>query len=316
MKKTICLICTALFLLASCKAKKEQHEIYTDLRPLKLGAMSSMDYLPFVIAEKQGIYDSLGLDLSIVKFFSANDRDAAFQSGNIDGTVIDYTGAALQQANGIPLAIVMENDGYFHLITGRNSQIGSIEQLKSKNIAVSRNTVIEYSTDQVLAKAGLSPGEVNKPEINKIPLRLEMLQNGQIDATILPDPFATIAMHNGNNSLITTKDLGISVTGTIFSQKALTDKRREIEVLIRGYNLGVEYIRKHPQSEWKDILVDDAGVPKSLTDDVVLPQYKEAKLPSPKDLESTLVWLKEKQLIPAAYQGENLVDTIKGINYR
>lgn len=316
MKKAICLVCLVLFLFASCKSKKEQYEKYTDLQPLKLGAMSSMDYLPFVIAEKQGIYDSLGLDLTIIKFFSANDRDAAFQSGNIDGTVIDYTGAALQQANGIPLAIVMENDGYFHLITGRNSHISSIEQLKGKNIAVSRNTVIEYSTDQVLAKAGLSPAEVNKPEINKIPLRLEMLQNGQIDASILPDPFATIAMRNGHNSLITTKDLGISVTGTIFNKKVLADKRREIEVLIRGYNLGVEYIKKHPQSQWKDILVEDAGVPEALTGNVLLPQYKEAQLPSPKDLESTLKWLKEKQLVPSSYNAENLVDTIKGINYR
>lgn len=316
MKKTICFICSFLILLASCKGKKEQYEIYTDLQPLKLGAMSSMDYLPYVIAEKQGIYDSLGLDLTIVKFFSANDRDAAFQSGNIDGTVIDYTGAALQQANGIPLAIVMENDGYFHFIVGRSSHITDIEQLKGKNIAVSRNTVIEYSTDQILAKAGLSPDAVNKPEINKIPLRLEMLQNGQIDASIFPDPFATMAMRNGHNSLITTKDLGISVTGTIFSKKALTDKRREIEVLIRGYNLGVEYIKKHPQSEWKNILVEDAGVPEIMTGDVLLPQYKEAKLPSPKDLQSTLVWLKSKQLIPASYQGENLVDTIKGINHR
>lgn len=316
MKKTINLICAVLILLTSCKGKKEQFETYTNLQPLTLGAMSSMDYLPYVIAKKQGFYDSLGLDLTIVKFFSANDRDAAFQSGHIDGTVIDYTGAALQQANGIPLAIVMENDGYFHLITERHSRIDHIEQLKGKNIAVSRNTVIEYSTNLVLAKAGLSSSEVNKPEINKIPLRLEMLQNGQIDATILPDPFATIAMRNGHHSLITTKDLGISVTGTIFGKKALTGKRREIEVLIRGYNLGVEYIKNHPQSEWKEILVEDAGVPEPLTGHISLPNYKEAQLPSPKDLESTLAWLKEKQLVPLAYQGENLVDTIKGIHYR
>lgn len=316
MKKTTIILCSLiLFAFVSCKSKKEQHEVYTDLQPLKLGAMSSMDYLPFVIAEKQGIYDSLGLDLSIVKFFSANDRDAAFQSGNVDGTVIDYTGATLQQANGIPLAIVMENNGYFHLITGRDSQIENPKDLKGKNIAVSRNTVIEYSTDQMLATVGLSATEVNKPEINKIPLRLEMLQNGQIDATILPDPFATIAIQNGHRSLITTKDLSISVTGTIFNQQALDNKRREIEVLIRGYNLGVEYIKTHPRSQWKDILVEDAGVPEPLTDHVILPQYKEAELPSAKDLELTLVWLKEKQLIPETYQGEHLIDTIKGIRF-
>lgn len=309
-------ICLTLILLMACKSKKEQYERYADLQPLKLGAMSSMDYLPYVIAEKQGIYDSLGLDLTLVKFFSANDRDAAFQSGNIDGTVIDYTGAALQQANGIPLAIVMENNGYFHFITSRSSHVSNIDQLKSKNIAVSHNTVIEYSTDQILAKAGISTNDVNKPEINKIPLRLEMLQNGQIDASIFPDPFATIAMRNGHNSIITTQDLDISVTGTVFSRKALTDKRREIEVLIKGYNLGVEYINTHPQNEWKDILIEDAGVPEALTGNIRLPEYKEAQLPSPKDLESTLVWLRNKQLVPATYKGEHLIDTIKGVRYQ
>lgn len=316
MKQLLLFICFALLLLTSCKGKKEQHEMYSDLQPLKLGAMSSMDYLPYVIAERQGIYDSLGLDLSIVRFFSANDRDAAFQSGNIDGTVIDYTGAALQHANGIPLAIVVENDGYFHLICEKNSHITSPQQLKGKNIAVSRNTVIEYSIDQILTTAGLTSADVNKPEINKIPLRLEMLQNGQIEASVFPDPFATIAMRNGHHSLLTTKDLGISVTGTIFSGKALADKRREIEVLIRGYNLAVEYISKNPQTKWQNILIEDVGVPETMASDIRLPAYTKAKLPSPKDIESTLNWLKSKHLVPESYHGAALVDTIKGVNYR
>lgn len=316
MKKTLLFICAVCVLLSSCNNKKERGEIYTDLQPFKLGAMSSMDYLPFVVAKKQGIYDSLGLDLTIVKFFSANDRDAAFQSGHVDGTVIDYTGAALQHANGIPLGIVMENNGYFHLITGRSSRISSVDQLKEKNIAVSRNTVIEYSTDYILDKAFIPVNQVNKPEINKIPLRLEMLQNGQIDATILPDPFATIAMRNGHNSLITTKELGISVTGTMCTRKALNEKRKEIEVLIRGYNLGVEYLKKYPRSEWKQILIEDAGVPETMTGYIQLPEYKEAKLPSTEDLKSTLIWLKNKKLIPEAYNGELLVDTIKGIQLK
>lgn len=315
MKNAISLLCFVVLLFLSCQptTKKQAIVKYTDLKPIKLGAMSSMDYLPFVIAEKLGIYDSLGLEVNIIKFFSANDRDAAFQSGNIDGTVIDYTGAALQQANGIPLSIVMKNDGYFHLITGKDRNILALEELKGKNIAVSRNTVIEYSTDQVLAKAGVATDEINKPEINKIPLRLEMLQNGQIDASIFPDPFATIAMQNGHHSLITTQDLGISVTGTIFTRKALQEKRKEIEVLIIGYNYAVDYIRETPQSQWAHILTQDAGVPEALTGKVVLPNYQQASLPSTKDITYTLNWLKSKNLIPENYQGEYLLDTIPGI---
>lgn len=275
--------------------------------------MSSMDYLPFIVAEKMGIYDSLGLEVSIVKFFSANDRDAAFQSGNVDGTVIDYTGAALQRANGIPLSIIMKNDGYFHLITGKDRNIRKPEELKGKNIAVSRNTVIEYGMDQILIKAGISPNGINKPEINKIPLRLEMLQSGQIDASLFPDPFATIAVQNGHHSIITTQDLGISVTGTIFSEKALKEKRKEIEVLVIGYNYAVEYIRETPQSEWGHILTEDAGVPEAMTGKVSLPEYQPASLPSTEDITYTLNWLRNKKLIPEDYQGENLVDTIPGV---
>ncbi|NDV64848.1 ABC transporter substrate-binding protein [Bacteroides sp. 224] len=308
-------IFSLIILFFSCQTPKTKEERYTDLKPLKLGAMSSMDYLPFVIAEKQGMYDSLGLDLTIVKFFSANERDAAFQSGSIDGTVIDYTGAALQHANGIPLGIVMKNDGYFHLIAGKNKNIHTVEELKGKNVAVSRNTVIEYSTDQVLAQAGIPVNDINKPEINKIPLRLEMLQNGQIDASIFPDPFATIAIKNGHSSLTTTQNLGISVTGTMFTAKALQDKRREIEVLIKGYNEAVEYMNSHAQSEWANILIEDAGIPEGLTNSVTLPKYKEATLPSEKDLTYTIEWLKGKNLIAPDYLGENLVDTIKGIKF-
>lgn len=319
MRKILFLFCSILVLLAtSCKnnpTSRQPLERYDNLKPLTLGAMSSMDYLPYVVAQKHGIYDSLGLELRIVKFFSANDRDAAFQSGNIDGTVIDYTGAALQQANGIPLSIVMKHDGYFHLIAGKESGITTTKQLRGKNIAVSRNTVIEYSTDQILTSAGLSPNEINKPEINKIPLRLEMLQNGQIDASVFPDPFATIAMSNGHKSVITTKDLGISVTGTIFNQKALTEKRTEIEALIRGYNEAVQYMREHPASEWADILTEDAGVPQALVGNIILPVYRTASLPSKKDIDYTINWLKGKNLIPQTYKGENLVDTIKGIEF-
>lgn len=317
MKKIIpFLLSITLFLLASCQSGQPKEERYTDLQPIRLGAMSSMDYLPFVVAEKLGMYDSLGLDLRIVKFFSANERDAAFQSGNIDGTVIDYTGAALQQANGIPLRIVMKNDGYFHLIAGKGKPIETLKDLKGKNIAVSRNTVIEYSTDQILAKAGISVSEINKPEINKIPLRLEMLRNGQIDASIFPDPFATIAIQDGHHSLITTRDLGISVTGTIFTEKSVTGKRKEIEVLIKGYNQAVDYMNRTSPSEWAGILVKDAGIPEALTGKVVLPKYEPATLPSEKDIRYTLEWLKSKKLISPDYRGELLIDTIKGVRIK
>ncbi len=306
MKKILVLTCLLTLLLSSCWWKKERP--IGNLEPLRLGAMASMDYLPFVVAQKQGIYDSLGLDLEIVKFYSANDRDAAFQSGNLDGTVIDYTGAALQHAKGIPLQIVMKNDGVFYLIASMESEVTDVSQLYGRNIAVSRNTAIEFTTDRFLTQAGISPLDVNKPEINKIPLRLEMLRNNQIDASVFPDPFATIALSKGNVSLGTTRDLGITVTGTIFSQNTIEEKPDEIRTLIKGYNLAVDYIRNTPRQYWKDILVDNVGIPDSLVSSVVLPPFGYATRPAPKAIESTISWLKSKRLVPDTYIGTDLVN--------
>ncbi len=301
-----------ILILSSCNFRKKENKPYikpTNLSTLRLGAMSSMDYIPFVVAKKTGIYDSLGLNIEIVKFFSANDRDAAFQSGNIDGTVIDYTGAILQQANGIPLKLVMKNDGFFYFIAGKESNVNSLTDLIGTNIAVSRNTVIDYSTDQFLQAANIKAEQVNKPEINKIPLRLEMLQNSKIEATVLPDPFASIAINNGHHSLMTTKDLDISITGTLFSQKAIEEKAKEIEILIMGYNEAVDYIKKQPLTDWGNILIEDAGVPEHLVKSIQLPNYEKASLPQKKDITQVTIWLKKKNLIPESYSEEQLLDT-------
>lgn len=276
---------------------------------LRIGAMSSMDYLPYVVACDKGIYDSLGVDVEIVKFFSANDRDAAFQSGNVDGTVIDLTGAVMQQAAGTDLKVVMKHDGVFTLVARGDAGIESVAGLKGRNVAVSRNTVIEYSTDKMLQQAGIDPAGVVKTEVNKIPLRLEMLRSGQTDACILPDPFATMALADGGVSLGTTGDAGISVTATVLTGDALRNKAEAVSLLVEGYNLAVEYMRTHPVEQWQDIIVKDAGVPEALLPSVSLPEYMPAALPSADDVQSTVQWLESKALVPAGYDMSQLVDS-------
>lgn len=273
---------------------------------LRLGAMSSVDYVPFAIAEHMGINDSLGLDVEMIKFFSANDRDAAFRIGEIDGTVIDFTGAALQHAGGIPLALVMKHDGVFELMA---KGFDSLEGLKGKRIAISRNTVIEYATDRILAEAGLSESDITKIEINKIPLRMEMLLAGEIDGSVFPDPFALISKSKGATALISTKSMGFSVTGTMFTAEAIETKAEAIRTLLHGYNLAVDYMRTHPRSTWMHVLVEDAGFPQEVAERVVLPEYTHAQLPEPKDMEATIAWLKAKGLVPDSYNGEGLIES-------
>lgn len=309
--KRLFIFCLTLSLLCSCQKKKGESTFLpiAELQSLTLGTMPTLEGLPFYIAKTQGIYDSLGLDLTLLQFNSANDRDAAFQAKRMDGMITDYPSAIVLKAiHHADLGLILENDGCFCFIVSKESKINQLQQLKTTNIGISRNTVIEYATDLLLNKAGINTREVNKPEISQIPLRLQMLQYDQIDASFLPDPAASIAMNSRHRSLVSTQELGIDFTATAFSREALNQKRREIELLITGYNLGVDYIKMHPQNEWKQVLME-IGVPESLTSLIALPTYRKATQPSQESMEKAENWLKSIKRIPDNYSVTNLIDT-------
>ena len=167
-----------LFFLSACTGKKEKHSALPELQTLTFGLMPSFDGLPSLVAVRQGIYDSLDIKIDFITYASATDRDAAFLSGKLDGMLTDYPGATLLQAKGSRLRLVMETDGSLSLIASKKSNVRNPDDLKGKNISVSGNTFVEYATDEVMKRACLHPGEVNKPEINNIPLRLMMLEDG------------------------------------------------------------------------------------------------------------------------------------------
>lgn len=312
MKRAALIFCILLFFLYSCQRKKGESVFIpsTELQPLTLGMLPTLDGLPFHIAKARGIYDSLGLDLTILSFNSAYDRDAAFQFKSMDGMITDYPSAVtLQAIHHTDLGIILKNDGYFCFIVSKESGINQLQELKEKNIAVSHNTIIEYATGQLLNKAGISQAEVNKPEIAQLPLRLQMLQYDQIDASFLPDPAASIAMNARHRSLISTQELEIDFTVTAFSREAINEKRREIELLITGYNLGIDYIKMHPQKEWKQVLIE-IGVPENLTGLIAPPVYRKAERPSADALDKAVTWLKTNNRISQTYsEYKNLIDT-------
>lgn len=311
MKKLLCILAILIVCLVSCRNEKKQEQpVITDQpQELSIGLMPTLDALPFLVAQKKGIYDSLKLDLTVKTYNSSSDRDAAFINNQIEGMTTDYISATmLSTIHNKPLKIILRNDGYFCFVVSKNSNIRKLEELKSKNIAISSNTIIEYATDQLLDKEGIDKGTVNKPEIGEIPLRMQMIEYGQIDASFIPEPMATAAMRSGHKTLISTQELKINLLVTAFSAKAIADKAEGIKRLVTGYNLGIDYIAKHPQKEIKQILID-MGIPDNLTGLILLPNYKKASLPSNLQIKSAIQWLKNKNKIPQAYSERNLIDT-------
>ena len=309
MKKIIFLLgvlSAALLLCAGC-GKPADTQSSKSLSELHVGLMPDTDSLPIIIAQEKGYFAEEGLKVDIQQFKSAMDRDSALQSGNLDGAVSDMLAVAFAKSGGFDVKVTSSTDGSYKLIAGKGENISRVQDLTGRDVAVSKNTIIEYVTDQVLASAQLSGESINKVVIPQIPTRLEMLQNGKLAAATLPEPMASIAVHNGCRYITGSDALGINPGVMLFTAKTVADKKAELAAFYRAYNKAVAYLNETDRNEYMDLVVAKGGFPPVAKEALVLPQYHEAALPKEKDVTDCIAWLQQKQLIKTAYTYQDLI---------
>lgn len=278
-----------------------------ELTPLSIGLMPDTDSIPFLIAKEKGYFAEEGLEVNIEQYKSAMDRDAALQSGNLDGAISDMLAAAFAKSGGFDVKVTSFTDGSYKLIAGRDMNIKSVTELSGKDVSVSKNTIIEYVTDQILAKEGMANDSINKVIIPQIPTRLEMLQNGKLAAATLPEPMASIAIAGGCNFITGSDELGINPGVILFTAKAGKDKKQEIQAMYRAYNKAVKYLNETPREEYIDLVIEKAGFPPAAKDALKLPKYHEATLPKESDVTDCLKWLNDKGLVQDKFTYSDMV---------
>ncbi|MDD2586712.1 MAG: MetQ/NlpA family ABC transporter substrate-binding protein [Syntrophomonadaceae bacterium] len=308
MKKVlICLIIifSSIIIFAGCTQEKDD---YVMENTINIGVMPDVESIPLIIAEKNGYFEKKGVKVNIEHFKSAKDRDSALQSGILDGVITDMLAVVFANEGGFNLRIIAKNDGNIELLAGKDSGIDSISDLKGKTLGLSTNTIMEYSTDKMLAAHQLSPEDVRKIAIPELPTRLEMLQSGKIDAAILPEPLASLAVKNGAKVLTSTDQLANKAGAIAFTSKSLQEQPEAIKAVFRAYNDGVDYLQEEPVSSYIDFLIEEQGFPLTIKDSIKLPQYTKAELPDEKVFADVVQWMKVKNFIKEEYKYKDLID--------
>ena len=270
--------------------------------------MPDVESIPFIIAEKNGYFTKEGVKVKIEHFTSAKDRDSALQSGRLDGVITDVLAVVFANEGGIKLKMISKNDGNIELMAGKDSGIKSIWDLKGKSIGMSTNTIMEYTTDKMLAVAKVKPEDIKKIAIPPLPTRLEMLQGGKIDAAILPEPLAGLAVKNGAIVFISTDEMENKAGAIAFTAKSLQESPEEIKAVFRAYNEAVNYLQKEPLAGYADFIIQAQGFPPTIKDSLQLPQYHQAEAPDARIVADVVQWMKDKKLIKGNYAYKDLVD--------
>lgn len=278
--------------------------------PLTIGVMGSVDTIPLVIAKEKGYFDKAGVNVNVEVFKAAKDRDAALQAGELDGVLCDEVAIAIYQNAGIDMQITGITDGQFALVAGANKGINQVSDLKDKKIAISENTVIEYTLDKMLQAKGVDPASIEKVAIPPMPTRLEMLNNGEVDAALMPNPFSDAAIKAGGNVIDKVDNTGKYISVTAFKQEAIDTKAKEIKAFYNAYNEAVNYLNTTPISDYEDTIIQVVGYPEEMRGNITLPAYRQNELPKEEEIQEVLDWSHDKGILTKEITPADVVNEV------
>lgn len=323
--KLIMLLFTVVLAFAGCKTKEETDPSgktdgatditqtennganETEKQVIRIGMMSSSDVIPYVLINENGLADKYNFTLKLEVFTSAKDRDAAFQAGELDGVLTDYIGICMYQNAGFDVRITGITDGDYILVAGKDTGIADISQIKGKSIAISENTLIDYTLDDILENNNMASDDVVKEIVPRIPDRLELLRNNKIDLGLMPEPFATLALNDGAIALGSANEFGLYPAVSAFSKAALDEKAAAIHNLYKAYNEAVEYMNKSNIREYEETVIEAVGYPEEMIGKVEVKPFRISALPPKEEVEKAVQWASKKGLCKDTLTYDQLV---------
>ncbi|MCL4534232.1 MAG: MetQ/NlpA family ABC transporter substrate-binding protein [Bacteroidetes bacterium] len=281
--------------------------------PLKVGLLPIIETLPVWVALQEGYFQAEGLTVEPVMFSSAMERDVALQARQIDGELNDLVSTALLDKDGPTVKVVRQTFkanpdlAMISLLVSPKSDIRSAADLKGKQIALSHNSVIEYVVDELLASNGIQPGDVEKTEVSKIPVRMEMLVQGQVAAAGMPEPLSTLAQKQGARVLLDDRKDGFGQSVWVFRQDVLKDRPDAAKRFLAAYEKAVAAINANPE-KYRSLLADKANLPEPLKDSFTVPKMPTAGVPTPAEVDRVVKWMLDKGMLSRPLSYADLVD--------
>ena len=297
--------------LFSCNDSKDDSVVEYDSTALHVALVPTMDNLPLYYAKETGIYDSLGLNVELLTYSSAMDCDTAFTNGEADGVVSDIVKANIWRSRGDSVKVVMRTDLNLFLMSTHSSRIKSVNNIKEKIMAITRNSALDYMADKVMAHIKLPLLQLNKPQINDIALRCKMTDQNQYDGAFLPEPYAMEAENNGAHRLISSSELIGNLSAVIFHDSIVAKRNDDIHKLVEGYDIAVNRLNALNERGDKDMIYTIKTKFISEIPDTILsyPVFKASSMPDAKIVSSTAEWANGRTLMKRTVSFGELVDS-------
>lgn len=204
-----------------------------------------------VLKEKGWLEDEFAKDGTSVRWVLSLGSNKALEFLNSQSIHIGSTAGAaalLGRINGNPVKVVYaySKPEWTALVTGKDSGIQSIADLKGKRIAVTRGTDPHIFLTRALAEGGLTEKDVELVLLQHQDGRLA-LENGDVDAWAGLDPMmAASELDSGSRLFFRNPDF--NTWGTLLAREdVIADHPEVIRRVIAVYERAREWARANPQ---------------------------------------------------------------------
>jgi NitT/TauT family transport system substrate-binding protein len=214
---------------------------------ITLGFSAWPGWLPWQVAQAEGLFARNGLDVKLKYFDNYTDSLLALETGALDANSQTLNDTLNSVSAGAKQTIVLVNDNS----TGNDKIIAregivSVADLKGKRIGVEQGTVDHYLLLLALAQAGL-----NQSDVVLSPLAREAaaaaFAAGRVDAVCVAAPFTTKALlRAGSHAVATSAEFPGSIPTHLVVRPALIrDHPEAVQALIKTWFDTLKWIKDH-----------------------------------------------------------------------
>ena len=246
------------------KQEKRTRELREDSAALKVAVMPTLDCLPLYVAEEREMFDTI-VDIRLKCYTAQMDCDTALQRGRVEMAVSDLVRAermkgVRRQESGVSrnmtIGYVTATNAYWLLIGNRNQRITNLSHLDDRMLAMTRYSVTDLLGDLAVDSAKLKTERVFRIQVNDVNVRLDMLENNEMDALLMTQPQVTQALLLKHHVLLDTRQLDMQM-GVIVEDSVVMshpNRQRQREVLIKGYNMACDSLNHFGVKHYSDII--------------------------------------------------------------
>nr|WP_321514038.1 ABC transporter substrate-binding protein [uncultured Pseudodesulfovibrio sp.] len=305
--KKIC-IAIALLLLMNVSAHAENMKI-------RFGILPVIDTLPLQVGVQDGLFEKYGIDVELIRFASALERDTAMQAGQLDGYFGDLVATYLLINQGVPMRIALTSwrttPDYpmFGIALSPANKDRDLGDMKGRTLGLSKSTVMEYLADKMEDALGVNRGHFSKIEIKKLPIRLQMLMTDQVDSALLPEPLLSLARLKGGGLLATAEKLDMPLTVLCLHEKYFADDAEGYARFILAYKEAVQRLADSPET-YRPLMAKTCRIPKPLMSEFPVYPYPMPSLPSAAELNEVQTWMVEKGLLKVKVPDETALSPV------